>query len=92
MIKDWDIKDAAGFDQSIRDRQVFTAGIRISRGMVVEADDAGRIGHDGCLKDFTRMNDGCIDAAARDLMYGHNVVLGIEHEDGKDFLCLTVKS
>ena len=84
MIKDWDIKDAAGFDQSIRDRQVFTAGIRISRGMVVEAYDAGRIGHDGCLKDFTRMNDGCIDASARDFLYCRDVILGVEHEDGKD--------
>jgi len=70
----------AGLDEALRDRDVFVAGLGVSRGMVVHEDDRGRGGHDRGLEHLARVNDRGVERADRHGLLPDYLVPGVEDQ------------
>ena len=56
MIHDGDAQELAGLDQALREGAILAAGLRVAAGVVVAAEDGGRVGQDGGFKCFAHMH------------------------------------
>ncbi len=67
MIVNGHAHQPLGLYQLPRDADVFSAGFRVARRMVVQADNRGGVSQNRCTKDSPRLDDARSQTARRDL-------------------------
>ena len=85
VVHDIDAEELAGFGQSMRNGAIFLAGLGVTTGVVVAAQNGGSIGENSRFKDFARMHDTGGQAPHGHGMDADDVVFLIEHEHDKMF-------
>ena len=81
MIEHGDAEQVASLAETGGERAILGTGFRISRGVIVGADDRGAIQEDGRFEDFAGMNDAECQGADGNDIDADDGVFGVETAD-----------